>query len=131
MAKSDAKKAADEAAAEPKLDERDERIAELEAALADAKKAADEALSSARRAKADLDDARAEIALMVEDGAKRAEPAARRIVRVKARDPKLSGFNFYGVTLGPQFAELDVSHLAADSFESLLNDPIAIVEIVH
>jgi hypothetical protein len=128
MAKSDAKKAADEAAAEPKPDERDERIAALEAELADAKKAADEAASSARRTKAALDDAQAEIALMVEEGAKRAEPTKTRVVRVKARNPKLSGFNFYGVTLGPEFVELDVSHLSEESFASLLGDPIADVE---
>lgn len=129
MAKPDAKKAAEEADKRsedpPQIDERDARIVELEAALADAKKAAEEADASTRRLRASLDDARAEIALMVEDGASRAEPTNARILRVRARNPKLSGFCFHGVALGPDFVDLDVTGMTAEQIEDVFSDPIA------
>lgn len=118
MAKADAKKPADVVAqdAEPEIDERDKRIADLEAALSDARDAATKAML-------DLNDARAEIALMLESGASKVEAPARKVVRVRSRYENPAGLCMYGHQVTREGFDLDVTDFSDREMESLTGDP--------
>lgn len=99
------------------------RVVELEAALEASRAESERVSEDLRVAKRKLDDARAEIALMLEAGASKVEPVRRRFVRVRSRAERVAGLVLYGHQVTRAGFDLDVTDFTDRDMDCLLGDP--------